>query len=101
VTQVEYPPNPKREFRPSGFRDVLQATLPDLAPGRGRPKEEGPETSRGGAFLDDGEEPRSVQPGKDELLNFVMRQETPAGRDRTIRLWLRFFTAEELAAVGD
>jgi hypothetical protein len=100
VTKVEYPTNPKREFHTGGFRNVLQVTLPDLSPARERPKEEGAGVSRGGGFLNDGEEPRTVQPGKDEQLNFLINQETPAGKDRSIRLWLRFFTGEELAAAG-
>lgn len=55
---------------------------------------------RGGTHRNDGEEPRTVQPGKDVELNFLINQETPAGKDRSIRLWLRFFTGEELAATG-
>jgi hypothetical protein len=100
VTRVEYPRSSKREFQTGGFRDEVEVTLPDSPPAREQTKREGPGVSGGGGYLNDGDELRFVQPGKNEELNFLIHQETPAKKDRGIRLWLRFFTADELAAVG-
>lgn len=99
VTKAEYPKNPKRGFDTFGFREVLQASLPELAPAREQPNEEEPRVWSEGT-REDGEERRFVQPGGDEELNFLF-EETPAGKDRSIRLWLRFFTEGELAAAGE
>jgi hypothetical protein len=73
-------------------------TLPDLMPVPPQPKGAEPGTAFDGARMEDGEERRPVPVGRDETLNFLLNQETPAGGSRTIRFKIRFLTPDEVEA---
>ena len=92
VTKVEYPENRKRGIRTAGFRDSMEAGLPNLLPRR----PEGIGVS-GGSHLNDGTNPRVIPFGESVELTFF-NHETPSGQSCIVQLKLRFLTAEEIAA---
>ncbi len=98
VTKIEYPEGAKVPLRTVGFRDPLEVKLPNLLPARELPKDVNAVTARGGSTFHEGENQRIVTTGQDEQINFLLGQETPSGKDRNIRLKIRFLTAEEYAA---
>jgi hypothetical protein len=96
VTRVKYPDNPPRQFH-AGFQYARYATLPDLLPvvpeslkGSGGP---------GTRTIDDGGRPRSVPVGEDVQLNFLIANTSAMNDGLRIRLWLRFLTSKEIAAL--
>jgi hypothetical protein len=95
VTRIKYPENPNRQTQITGFREGIPFALPEVPPDPGAGGRFPPDQI--GSF-ESGDEPIASSPGTDRTLAEVEEKVTAGGQRRKLRLWLRFFTPEEVAA---
>lgn len=97
VTKVKYPNNLTWDGQRQQCRHSSQVKLPDLLPAPKEAKDQGGKPTV--TSLVDGEDPRTIPLGEDVELN-SLNADTPVTKNGIrVRLWLRFLTPEEVAAV--